>query len=105
MDLRRVQPVLPKGLAGAAVHYLAAVVGQNVAAQPGQAQRPGHRLNAHQRAAAGQNDLAALKHGPPQGGPGGGGDFFSGIGECAVQIQRKGLVAHKGVPHFFGLGG
>ena len=88
-DQRGVQRFFHQRFAGAAVHDLAAVVGQDAAALFVQTQLLGQRLDAGGRPAGRQHDGHALFNGGVQRGAGARGDEFLVVGQGAIQIQRQ----------------
>ena len=75
--------------AGAAIHDLAAVVGQDAAALFIQPQLLCQRQNACRGPAGGQYDGNALIDSRIQRSAGAGGDAFLVVGQGAIQIQRQ----------------
>ena len=88
-DELRSQLHLIQGLAGHAVHDLAAVVGQHTAALFVQPQLLCQRQNARRGAAGGQHDGHALCGGGIQRRAGAGGNDLFVIGQGAVQVQSQ----------------
>ena len=85
----RVQCFFHKCLAGAAIHDLAAVVGQDAAALFVQPQLLSQRLDAGGGSAGRQHDGDAFFNGGVQRGAGARGDELLVVGQGAIQIQRQ----------------
>ena len=84
-----VQRFFHQRFAGAAVHDLAAVVGQDAAALFVQPQLLCQRQNARRGTAGGQHDGHALGSSCVQRCAGGGGDDLLVIGQGAVEVERQ----------------